>query len=251
MNALPTVFVIDHEEHTRAAIETLLNSVEIPTEAFDSATAFLQSVEPARAGCVVMDMRLPGMSGRELQQRLNAWEIAPPVIIITGHGDIPTAVEALRQGAVDFIEKPFRQQLLLDRVHEALERDAAARQEHRWRFELRQRAASLTPREREVMLHVVQGLPNKAVAMRMGVTRKAVEAYRARVMRKMQAESLAELVRMNVALEHDGHWPLAAGEQRPLHISHATGWQSSTLPAIPPALLSGPAIAASAMPRSG
>ncbi|MCK4341337.1 MAG: response regulator transcription factor [Phycisphaerae bacterium] len=200
----PTVFVIDHDEASRRDLQTLLRSVEIPVEIFASAHEFLEAVDPSRPGCLVLDTRLPGMSGLELQQRLADRPVSPPVIIITSHGDIPMAVEATRNGAIDFLEKPFRQQLLLDRVYEALEKDAATRRAYAKQTVLEARAALLTPREREVMAYVVAGLPNKAVAMRMGVTRKAVEAYRARVMRKMEAGSLAELVRIDVILQQ-GH----------------------------------------------
>lgn len=197
----PTVFVIDHDEATRSAVRALLRSVDIPIETFPTACEFLEAYDPQRPGCLVLDARLPGMSGLELQQRLANWEVPPPVIIITGYGDIPMAVEAMRNGAVDFIEKPFRPQLLLDRIHEGFERDAAARRAHAQRAALAACAALLTPRESEVMTRVAAGLPNRAIAEELGVTPKAIEAYRARVMRKMQAESLAALVRMNVVLE--------------------------------------------------
>lgn len=201
MIAEPTVFVIDPDEETCAAIEGLLRSVKVPVRAFNSAHEFLEQVNHTQPGCVVLEMRLPDMSGIALQQHISSWDVPCPVIIMTGHGDIPMVVEAMRYGAVDFLEKPFRQQVLLDRIYEALERDVSTRVAATRRFVLESRAALLTPRERQVMELVVHGLPNKAVAMRLGVTRKAVEAYRARVMRKMEAESLAELVRMNVVLE--------------------------------------------------
>lgn len=209
MIAEPTVFVIDPDATTRGAIQELLRSVQVPVECYSSAHEFLEHVRDGRPGCVVLEMRLPDMSGLALLQHIRGWDVPCPVIIMTGHGDIPMVVEAMRAGSVDFLEKPFRQQVLLDRVYEALELDVQNRVVATRRMVIETRAAELTPRERQVMQLVVHGLPNKAVAMRLGVTRKAVEAYRARVMRKMEAESLAELVRMNVVLEgaDDGKTP--------------------------------------------
>jgi two-component system response regulator FixJ len=195
-----TVFVVDHEEETRRDVSELLRSVEIPVVSFDNAPEFLNHYTPHRAGALVLDARLPGMGGLELQERLASVAPVTPVIIVTAHGDIPSAVRAMRNGAVDFIEKPFRPQALLECVYHALERGAIQRRRHTFQIAIEQRAAQLTPREREVMQHVVCGLPNKAIALRLRVTRKAVEAYRARAMRKMDADSLAELVRMNVFL---------------------------------------------------
>ena len=202
MGDVPTAFVIDHDAAEREAVAGLLRSVEIAVETFGSAHVFLEVVDPSRPGCLVLDARLPGMSGLELQHRLAEWEVSWPMVIVTAHGDIPMAVEAMRAGAVDFLEKPFRPQRLLDRVHEALGRDAAARDLRARHIALETRAGLLTRREREVMEHIVHGLSNRTVAAQLGVTRKAVEAYRARVMQKMQATSLAELVRMSVVLEH-------------------------------------------------
>jgi FixJ family two-component response regulator len=199
----PTVFVIDHDEIAREEIRSLLQSVELPVESFSTAQEMLLAVSPDRPGCLIVDTRLPGMSGLELQQRLAEWPVPPPVIVITSHGDIPTAVQAMRAGALDFLEKPYRPQVLLDRVYEALEADAAERRAYERRAVFESRAQTLTPRELQVMKHVVVGMPNKAIAGELGVSRKAVEAYRARMMRKMQARSLAELVRMSILLE--GH----------------------------------------------
>jgi FixJ family two-component response regulator len=200
VEVVPTVFVIDADQEVRTAVDLLLRSVRIPAETYASAGDFLEAYDPSRPGCLVMDVRLPGMGGLELQERLAACEIPVPVIIMTAHGDIPMAVQAMRNGAIDFLEKPFRSQVLLDRVYQALEQDALARRRRGQRAMLEARAARLTPREREVMEQVVAGLPNKVVASRLGVTTKAVEACRARTMRKMQASSLAELVRMNIVL---------------------------------------------------
>lgn len=201
MSDRQTVYLIDHDKDARSETESLLRSVEIPVETFDSGLDFLDRAGGIGPGCLVLDTRLPGLGGLELQERVSKWEIAPPIIITTAHGDIPMAVQAMRTGAIDFIEKPCRPQILLDRVYAAFERDTANRRAHANLTGFRTRAELLTAREREVMLLVVTGLPNKVVAQRLGVTRKAVEAYRARVMRKMQATSLAELVRINVALE--------------------------------------------------
>ena len=201
MKTDPTVFVVDQDPSSRRATQELLASVHLRVETFNSALAFLEGVTPPRPGCVVLETRLPGMSGLDLQKRLAKWCVPPPVIVVTAYGDIPMAVEAMRNGAIDFIEKPFRPQRLLDRVYEALEQDTSLQQAYsRWLL-VESRAALLTPRERQVMAQVVTGLSNKAVAAEFGVTHKAVEAYRARVMRKMRAGSLAELVRMNVVLE--------------------------------------------------
>jgi two-component system response regulator FixJ len=198
----PTVFVIDYDQQVRSSVQELLTSVGLPVELFSSAPEFLAAYDPARPGCLILEARLPGLGGLDLQERLARREPASPVIIITAHGDIPMAVRALRNGAVDFLEKPFRPQLLLDRVCEALELDAANRRAHALRGALLARVASLTSREREVMQRVVAGHTNESVAAHLGVTRKAVEAYRARVMRKMQARSLPELVRISIVLTH-------------------------------------------------
>lgn len=201
MDGASTVFIIDGDEDVRSAVRVLLHSVGIPVETHASAQEFLEAYDPQRPGCLVLDARLPGMSGLDLQERLAACEVASPVIIVTAHGDIPMVVRAMRNGAIDFLEKPFRSQHLLDRVYHALEEDARRRRAYAQRAAMEARAAQLTPREREVMTHVVAGLPNKTIAARLGVTRKAIEAYRARAMRKMRATSLAELVRMNLILD--------------------------------------------------
>ena len=195
----PTVFVIDDDEGVCLTLRELLGSIGLPVETFRTGDEFL-AVADGRPGCVVCDVRLPGMSGLELQQALAARHPSPPVIMITGYADVSTAVRAMRAGAVDLLEKPFNRQMLIERVHEAIDRDRRARLVESRRKRLIARAARLTPREREVMARVVAGDANKVIAMDLGLCEKTVEVHRAHVMRKMEAESLAELVRMNVVL---------------------------------------------------
>jgi FixJ family two-component response regulator len=206
------VAVIDGQQSSREALADILGAAGIPTRGYANADAFFASDLPAEAiACVITETLLPGMSGLELQRRLATRPVPPPVIVVTAHGDVPTAVEALRAGALDFLDKPPRPQVLLDRVHEAFRRFSAALERHRLEVCLRDRRTRLTPREREVMDLVAIGYPNKAVARRLGVTRRAVEAYRARVMRKMQAESLPMLVRECVVLTGDAR-PIGSGD---------------------------------------
>ena len=173
-----------------------MRSIGLEAETFPGAAAFLEAYDPDRSGCLVLDIRMPGMSGLDLQRRLNEANAILPIIFITGHGDVPVAVRAMRAGAVDFLQKPFDEQDLLDRIHQALENDARHRRELAEKDLILGRIASLTPRERQVMDLVVAGLANKNVAGRLGVSRRTVEIHRARVMAKMQATSLAHLVRM-------------------------------------------------------
>ncbi len=196
-----TIFIVDDDLEVRQAVALLMESVGLPVETFGSADEFLQSFDPERPGCLVLDVRMPGMSGLELQARLAAEEIHPPIVIITGHGDVPMAVRAVRAGAVDFIEKPFNDQALLDSVHKALELDAHRRGQARELAEIRRRLESLTPRERQVMELVVAGLRNKMIAAELSVSQSTVEAHRARVMEKMGARTLSDLMRMVLALE--------------------------------------------------
>ncbi len=194
----PTVFVVDDDEAMRSSLQWLIESVGLAVECHDSAEAFLKSYYPGRSGCLLLDVRMPGMGGLELQEYLRRNEITIPVIIITGHGDVSMSVRAMKEGAVDFIEKPFNDELLLDAIRNALSLDQQMREQQGVRAELASRLALLTPREHEVMAMVTDGKSNKEIANALGVTAKTVEAHRAKVMDKMQASSLAELVRMSM-----------------------------------------------------
>jgi FixJ family two-component response regulator len=200
----PTVFIIDDDAHVRAAIELLMQSVGLHAESLASATDYLEQFDPQRPGCLVLDIRMPRMSGLELQERLSTEALHPPIIIITGHGDIPMAVAAVQAGAVDFIEKPFRDQLLLDAIHRAITRDAERRGQAIKHAEIEQRLQRLTPREREVLDQVMQGARNKVIAFDLGISQSTVEAHRAKVMEKMQAKTLSDLMRMVLSLESAG-----------------------------------------------
>jgi len=191
-----TVFVVDDDDAVRNSLRLLLKSAGMATEVAASAQEFLSSYDTSHPGCLVLDVRMPGMSGLEMQHELNMRGAAIPVIFITGHGDIPMAVEAMQHGAFDFLQKPFRDQDLLDRVQRALARDTEYRARLRQTDKIRERLASLSPREREVLDLVSQGKANKMVAGDLGVSQRTVEIHRAHVMQKMDAGSLAELVRM-------------------------------------------------------
>jgi two-component system, LuxR family, response regulator FixJ len=194
--ATPTVFVVDDDEGVRNSLRFLLKSVGLTTRALASASEFLEAYKHNQPGCLVLDVRMPGMSGIELQQQLNLRGATIPVIFITGHGDIPMAVEAMQHGAFDFLQKPFRDQDLIDRIQRALERDTRNRTLLAQHVRIRERLESLTPREREVLRLMTRGKANKVMAAELGVSQRTVEIHRARVMEKMQASSLAHLVRM-------------------------------------------------------
>lgn len=196
-----TVFIIDDDEEVRSAMVLLMESVGLNAKAFVSATEFLKEYDPKVPGCIVSDVRMPGMSGLDMQKKLNEIGAHPQIIIITGHGDIPMAVDAMRDGALDFIEKPFNDQRLLDSVHRAIEKDAAERGIAMRLAEIQERVASLTRREKEVMELITQGKRNKVIADELCVSQSTVEAHRAKVMEKMQADSLSELMRMVLSLE--------------------------------------------------
>ena len=196
MSSEPTVFVVDDDDGVRKGLSLLLRSVGLNVEVFAGAQEFLEDCNTDRPGCLVLDVRMPGMSGLELQERLKEEHIDIPVIILTGHGDVPMAVRAVQAGAVDFIEKPFREQVLLDRIQQALTMDAQRREQRTQRTVLENRLTRLTPREREVLGLVVVGKHNKAIATELGVTVKTVEFHRSKVMDKTQAGSVAELVRL-------------------------------------------------------
>lgn len=197
MNQRPaTVFIVDDDDAVRSSLRLLLKSVGLQATAFPSARDYLAAWDPDQPGCLILDVRMPGMSGLELQEELNRRGAIVPVIFITGHGDIPMAVEAMQHGAFDFLQKPFRDQDLIDRIQKATERDAANRAQLREKELIRARFESLTPREREVLTLVTSGKANKVMAGDLGVSQRTVEIHRARVMEKMHAASLAQLVRM-------------------------------------------------------
>jgi len=191
-----TVFVVDDDPSMRRSLDSLLRSVGHDVRLFSSAPEFMQSVRADVPGCILLDVRLPGMSGLAFQQELTKSGVALPIIFITGHGDVPMTVRAMKAGAVEFLTKPFDDQVLLDAIHVALERDRARRRDDASLAMLRARHAELTERERQVMGHVVLGQVNKRIAAELGLSVVTVKVHRGQVMRKMQAKSVAELVRM-------------------------------------------------------
>jgi RNA polymerase sigma factor (sigma-70 family) len=194
-----TVYIVDDDQAIRHAMELLMRSVGLNYEIFHSGDDFLSEHSNDRAGCLVLDIRMPGLGGLELQEKLNELGCTLPIIFITGHGDVPMAVEAMQKGAVDFIQKPFRDQELLDRIGEAIKADQERRSAREEQTVVRDKMEKLTNREREVLDLVVTGKPNKVIAYELGVSQRTVEIHRARVMEKMEAKSLADLVRMHMA----------------------------------------------------
>jgi two-component system response regulator FixJ len=197
----PIVYIVDDDDGMRHALTVLMTTVGYQPVAFARPSEFLAKYDPNQASCLVLDVRMPEMSGLEVQQQLNRSGSMLPVILVTGHGDIPMAVQAMKDGAFDFLQKPFRDQDLIDRINAALKQDAQNRESVDRLADLRQRAESLTPREREVMGHVVDGKANKVIAIDLGLSERTVEIHRANVMEKMGARSVAHLVKMHLTLD--------------------------------------------------
>ena len=198
------VFVIDDDESMREALHSLIRSVGLRVATFGSADEFLQSERPDVPACLILDVRMPGLSGLDLQRDLSEGNIHIPIIFITGHGDIPMSVRAMKAGAVEFLTKPFRDQDLLDAIQQALDRDRRTRSQQADSADLRSRFHSLTPRETEVFELVVKGLLNKQIALQLGTSEITIKLHRRQVMEKMQADSLADLVRMSEKLPQKG-----------------------------------------------
>lgn len=199
MSPEPTVFVVDDDEAVRGGLRRLMESVGLNVETYGSAQEFLSDCDPDRQGCLVLDVRMPGMGGLDLQDQLGKQGIRLPVIILTGHADVAAAVRALKAGAMDFIEKPFNSQALLDRIQQAIQHDAKARRQSAEESQIGQRLARLTSREKEVMQMMVAGKANKVIAIDLGISERTVEFHRANIMKKLQARTLAELIHMSHA----------------------------------------------------
>jgi FixJ family two-component response regulator len=211
-SAAPVVFVVDDDSSVRDSLRRLISSVGFGVEVFPSAQAFLKARRPDVPGCLVLDVRLPGLSGLDLQRELADTDAALPIIFLTGHGDIPMSVRAMKAGAVEFLTKPFREQDLLDAIRSAIERDRTMRIDRQEVSAIRNRYASLTPRERDVLTRIVAGLLNKQIAGELGTSEATVKEQRAHVMTKMQAGSVAELVRFAARL---GITPAGGGATPP------------------------------------
>lgn len=208
MPAEPMVYIVDDDEDVRASLTWLLDSAGLPVRSFASAEDFLATESAERTGCVVLDLRMPGMDGTALFERLSAQRSPLPVIFLTGHGDVPTAVRLIKRGAFDFLEKPFAEGEIVERVRQALAHSRARMAREIEATELRMRMARLTQREREVLERVIGGQANKVIAAELAISEKTVEIHRANVMRKMEAKTLAELIKMTSAIRVDQGNPL-------------------------------------------
>ena len=191
-----TVFIVDDDEEVRDALELLMQSIGLKAETYDSAQSYLDAFDAKKPGALVLDVRMKGMSGLALQSHLSSFPIHPPIIIITGHGDVSMAVQAVQAGALDFLEKPFNEQTLLESIYRGIEKDAQQRGQASKVADIQQRIDRLTTREKEVMEEVVAGKRNKVIAYDLGISQSTVEAHRAKVMDKMDAKSLSDLMRM-------------------------------------------------------
>ena len=205
MTDTPVVFVVDDDPAMRDSLRWLIESTGLRVETYADAQTFLRAIRPDVPGCLVLDVRIPGMSGLDLQAELARRGIGLPTIIVTGHAEVAMAVRAVKAGAIDFIEKPFSDQLLLDRVRQGLEMDRRERAARERRAEIMRRMGALSQREREVLELVVAGRANKEIAAALGLSTKTVEVHRAHVMEKMQASSVAELVRLTLFVQAGGH----------------------------------------------
>jgi RNA polymerase sigma factor (sigma-70 family) len=223
MTRAPVVFVVDDDPSVRSSLKFLLSSVGLQVESFDSAETFLQRKPPDAPSCLVLDVRLRGLSGLDFQRELAARNIRIPIVFVTGHGDIPMSVRAMKAGAIEFLTKPYRDQDLLDAVRIALERDRAIREQEKDLTDLRQRFESLTPREQEVITMVVLGMLNKQIADQLGTAENTVKVHRSRAMEKMNAQSFADLVRMIEKLKGPAEKP-----RKRKHYPHSPFWDSKS-----------------------
>jgi len=200
-NIQQTVYVVEDDEAVRDSLELLLKSDGKPVKTYESANAFLKDYSDKMAGCIVLDIRMPGMDGMELQKKLNEKHSILPIIFVTGHGDVPMAVDAMKEGAVDFIQKPYREEALLEKIEAALEQDLEQRKTLDEKQEIIRRVKSLTPREAEIMDRMIAGQANKVIAIELEISQRTVEIHRSRVMHKMGTHSLAHLVRMVLSVK--------------------------------------------------
>ncbi|MBW0149181.1 response regulator FixJ [Marinobacter arenosus] len=196
-----TVYVVEDDEAVRDSLELLLKSDGKPVKTYENATGFLKDYSEKMAGCIVLDIRMPGMDGMELQKKLNEKHSILPIIFVTGHGDVPMAVDAMKEGAVDFIQKPYREEALLEKIEAALEQDLEQRKTLDEKQEIIRRVKSLTPREHEIMDRMIAGQANKVIAIELEISQRTVEIHRSRVMHKMGTHSLAHLVRMVLSVK--------------------------------------------------